>query len=157
MGDLLKSLVQNSISSRTAPQVPFRQPLWPPCRCSTPMAQRKPLRMDFSSVGVLCQGLVIESGMFPNLCPIRRGYFISLDKKWGHSLSVCTLCCTLLFGALSVTLISIKRGLMVMNQPCTHRQLLVGLQGTHRPLYCLENCHQVSPSLDPQTKTAALP
>ena len=66
-GDLPKSLVQCSITSRTGPRVPFRQPLRLPCRYSAPCAERKLLRMAASAIGGLCQVLVVNNGRYPNL------------------------------------------------------------------------------------------
>ena len=58
-GDLPKSLVHSSVSSRTAPRVPLRHPLRLPCRYSAPCAQGKLLRTAASAIGSLCQATVI--------------------------------------------------------------------------------------------------
>ena len=65
-GDLPESIVQCSITSRTDPRVPLRQPLRLPCRYSAPSAERKLLRTAASAVGGLCQTLVVNNRKHPD-------------------------------------------------------------------------------------------
>ena len=60
-GGLLKLLIQSSISFRTTPRVPFRQPLRSPCRYSAACAQRMLLRTTASAIGSLCQAPTIKT------------------------------------------------------------------------------------------------
>ena len=102
MGDLLKSLAQNSISSRTVSRVPFRQPLRPPCRYSAPMAQQKALSTVFSPIGYYVRDLFLKVECF--LTWILSGGVISL--VWTQNgntyhlftplvIHCCLLCCLL--------------------------------------------------------------
>jgi len=72
------------------------------------------------------QRLDNESGMFSNLCPIRRVISLAWTQKGNttkreYSPSVCILGYILQFVVLPDALINIKKGLMVMNKPCSCR------------------------------------
>jgi hypothetical protein len=90
-------------------------------------------------------------------CVLWGDYFPILGHKWEHSPSTCTLPHTFPFDTSSVALVNTGKGIRVVNKPGSRRQSPVDLQGSQKPLGCLEHNLQVAAAQMSWAEIAVVP